>query len=251
MRAPIFLLLSAGRPLCLTTAGPARAQAEAAFAKANADYAAGHFPQAVKDTSRWSTGGNGARVSFTIWEMRYFRMGDFGHAILNYQRALALAPTQPEAQANLRLARDQARALELAPSWAEEHLGFSSLDQYAVARGGRVLGCGVRVRVLYFRPPPRGGLDFRSGSIVRSWRRRSVCVYAVFENGRSGRDLAIVTGKKIQARLATAESAGTVLVLPPGSEIKILSTRGDWSYAALPNDLRGWIPAQSAERVRL
>ncbi len=54
-----------------------------------------------------------------------------------------------------------------------------------------------------------------------------------FETGRAGRDLAIVTRKNIQARLATAESAGTVLVLPPGSEIKILSTRGDWSYAAL------------------
>jgi hypothetical protein len=60
-----------------------------------------------------------------------------------------------------------------------------------------------------------------------------------------------VTAKNIQARLATAESAGTVLVLPPGSEIKILSTRGRWDYAALPNDLMGWIPAGSAERVRL
>jgi len=39
--------------------------------------------------------------------------------------------------------------------------------------------------------------------------------------------------------------------LPAGSEIKILSTRGDWIYAALPNDLRGWIPAASAESVRL
>ena len=42
-----------------------------------------------------------------------------------------------------------------------------------------------------------------------------------------------------------------VLALPPGSEIRILSTRGDWTYAALPNDLRGWIPAKHAEQVRL
>ena len=78
----------------------------------------------------------------------------------------------------------------------------------------------------------------------------AVVVYQL-ETGSAGRDLAIVTKKNIQARLATAESAGAVLLLPPGSEIKILSTRGDWCYAALPNDLRGWIPAQSAERVRL
>jgi hypothetical protein len=71
------------------------------------------------------------------------------------------------------------------------------------------------------------------------------------ENGTAGANLAIITQKDIQARLATAETAGAVLALPPGSEIKILSTRGDWSYASLPNDLQGWIPAQSAERVRL
>jgi hypothetical protein len=39
--------------------------------------------------------------------------------------------------------------------------------------------------------------------------------------------------------------------LPAGSEIKIISTRGDWMYAALPNDLRGWIQTKNAEQVRL
>jgi len=60
-----------------------------------------------------------------------------------------------------------------------------------------------------------------------------------------------VTGKDVQARLATADTANSVLALPAGSEIKVLSTRGDWIYAALPNNLRGWIPAKNAERVRL
>jgi len=73
----------------------------------------------------------------------------------------------------------------------------------------------------------------------------------VLEYGNEGRALAIIIGKDVQARLATADTANSVLVLPPGSEIKILSTRGDWTYAALPNDLRGWIPAKHAEQVRL
>jgi hypothetical protein len=42
-----------------------------------------------------------------------------------------------------------------------------------------------------------------------------------------------------------------VLALPAGSEIKVVSQRGDWIYAMLPNDLRGWIAANSAELVRL
>ena len=60
-----------------------------------------------------------------------------------------------------------------------------------------------------------------------------------------------MTGKNIEARLATADNASSILALPPGSEIKVLSEWGDCIYAALPSDLRGWIPAKSAERVRL
>ena len=81
----------------------------------------------------------------------------------------------------------------------------------------------------------------------------AVSIYAVYtlERGSKGYALAIVTGKDVQARLATADTANSVLALPPGSEVKILSTRGDWIYAALPNNLRGWIPAKNAEWVRL
>ena len=80
-----------------------------------------------------------------------------------------------------------------------------------------------------------------------------MAILATYEidRGSKGRALAIITGDNVQARLATADTANSVLALPPGSEIKILSTRGDWVYAALPNNLRGWIPARSAELVRL
>jgi hypothetical protein len=79
----------------------------------------------------------------------------------------------------------------------------------------------------------------------------SVFALYTMENGSRGNALAIVTGKDIEARLATADNASSVLVLPPGSEVKVLSERGEWVYAALPNDQRGWIPAKSVEKVRL
>ena len=60
-----------------------------------------------------------------------------------------------------------------------------------------------------------------------------------------------MTGNDVTARLATADNTRSILALPPGSEIKILSVRGDWIYADLPNNLRGWIPSKDAEQVRL
>jgi len=31
----------------------------------------------------------------------------------------------------------------------------------------------------------------------------------------------------------------------------VISQRGDWIYAELPNNLRGWMPAKSAEQIRM
>jgi len=249
MRAKVSAFMAAGL-LCLTIAPRTHAEADSVFAKANAEYAAGHFREAITDyeslvkAHQWSTS------LFYDLGNAYFRVGDLGRAILNYERALALDPSQPEAQANLRLVRDQARALELAKSWPEEHLAFLTSNQYAWAAAAAFWCAACMICAFYFA---------RRGSVVWIFTLlllSAICVgsaFAVyaFENGSTGRDLAIVTGKKIQARLATADNAGAVLVLPPGSEVKILSTRGNWTYAALPNELRGWIPAESAERVRL
>ena len=126
--------------------------------------------------------------------------------------------------------RDQARALELPPGWVEEHLGFltpiSMRGWRAVAFwGAAAIFCGLYLARR--RPVVWIFALLLSGTVAAG----AVFALYQFETGRAGRDLAIITSKNIQARLATAESAGTVLVLPPGSEIKILSTRGDWLYA--------------------
>ncbi len=236
--------------LCLTNASRAHAQPEEAFAKANAAYAAGHFQEAIKAYESLVKGHHWSASLFYDLGNSYFRVGDFGHAILNYERALALQPAQPEAQANLRLVRDQSRALELAQSWPDEHLAFLTADQYAILAAAAFWCAAFTLSGLLFAKR-RSVVWIFILVLLCAITAGSVFAISAFESGRAGREVAIVTAQKVQARLATAENAGTVLVLPPGSEIKVLSTRGQWSYAALPNDLRGWIPANSAERVRL
>ncbi len=251
MRA-LFCILAA--LLGLTTgsfAAPATpGNAETTFAKANADYAAGQFPEAIKGYESLVQSRQWNPTLFYNLGNAYFRKGDSGRAILNYERALALDPNHAEARANLQLVRDQARALELAPGWIESHLRFLTRDQYTWMAAAAFWGAAAIFCGLYFARRRAVVWIF---ALVLFGAISGAAAFAVYqlETGSAGAGLAIVTKKNIQARLATAESAGTVLLLPAGSEIKILSTRGDWSYAALPNDLRGWIPAQSAERVRL
>ena len=180
----------------------------------------------------------------------YFRTGDFGRAILNYERALALERHHPEAAANLQIARDEARALEMQQSRPERYLQFASVNQYSIAAAVAFwVGAFCTVALIFARR--------RSARLIAlSILSFSVCALAIFatyeiDHGSKGRALAIITGDNVQARLATADTANSILALPPGSEINILSIRGDWIYAALPNDLRGWIPAKSTELVHM
>jgi tetratricopeptide (TPR) repeat protein len=249
MRAPLFFFGLTGW-LCLTMVAPARAEPNETFNKANTDFAAGRFPAAVAGYESLVRSRQWNPALFYDLGNAYFRTGDFGHAILNYERALALDPAQPEARANLQLTRDQSRAIQLAPGWTETHLDFLTRDQFAWLAAAAFWGAAAIVVGFYFAQRQPIVWIFALVLLGTIAVGAALVVYEL-ENGSSGRALAIVTKKHIQARLATAESASAVLVLPPGSEIKILSTRGDWSYAALPNDLRGWIRSNAAERVRL
>ena len=213
------------------------------FAKANTEFTAGYFKAAITDYSGVVQSGEWSANLFYDLGNAYFRDSDFGRAILNYERALQLDRNHPEADANLRIARDQTHALELAPSPLEKYLNFAGTKLFTILAAtlfwGTIILLILRRRKLLWMTV---GLLLTAG-----------CGWAVYklENGTRGPGVAVVVADKTEARVATADSAKSVLALPPGSEVVILQERGDWSYAALPNDQRGWISTKAVEKVRL
>src|SRR5436309_9217277 len=226
------------------------AQADAQFAKANQEFAQGHFKESISGYEALIRSGQWSANVFYDLGNAYFRTGNFGRAILNYERALALERHHPEATANLQIARDEAHALEIQPSSLERYLQFASVNRYSIAAATAFwLAIFAMFALIFTQRRSARAIALSICCLLVL----AVAVYAIFtlERGSKGQALAVVTGKDVQARLATADTANSVLALPAGSEIKILSTRGDWIYAALPNNLRGWIPAKNAEQVRL
>jgi tetratricopeptide (TPR) repeat protein len=235
---------------CALATPSVSAQGDAEFAKANQEFAQSHFKQAISDYEALIRDGQWSANVFYDLGNAYFRASDFGRAILNYARARALEPHHPEATANLQIARDEAHALELQPSWPERHLQFASVNQYSVTAAVAFWVAAFCLAALIFTPRRSAAMKSLLVVMLLVFAGAMFAIWQL-ERGSKCDALAIVTGKDVQARLATADTANAVLALPPGSEIKVLSTRGDWIYAALPNNLRGWIPAKNAERVRL
>src|SRR5919108_3472192 len=106
---------------CTSFASLVFAQSDAEFLKANQEYAQGHFKEAISGYEALVRDGQWSANVFYDLGNAYFRAGDFGRAILNYERALALERHHPEATANLQIARDEGRALELPQSWSERY----------------------------------------------------------------------------------------------------------------------------------
>ncbi len=216
---------------------------DARFAKANEEFVAGNYKSAISDyenevaAHRWS-----ANLFYNLGDA-YFRDGDFGRAILNYERALQLEPRHPEAAANLQIARDQTRGLELAPTTIEKYFGRVSTSVITLAAAA--LFWSAIILLVW------GGRGKALGTAILCMLASAGCAWLTWtlENGMRGHG-AVVVGET-QARVATADTARSMLVLRPGSEVVLLQQRGDWNYAVLPNDQRGWIPAKAAEPVRL
>ncbi|MBV9008556.1 MAG: tetratricopeptide repeat protein [Verrucomicrobia bacterium] len=222
-----------------------RLTARADFDRANKEFSTGNYKGAIVDyqaevaAHRWS-----ANLFYDLGNA-YYRVNDIGRAILNYKRALVLDPRHPEPATNLQIARDQSRGLELTPAAAETWLGTLRSSTWAIA-AAVCFWLGIFALFL-----PRTSATV-AGAIF-CFVLSAGCVYSVWslESGTQGARSAVVVSDNAEARVATADSARSILALPPGSEVMILQERGDWNYAELPNHQRGWIAANAGEKVRL
>src|SRR5207244_338270 len=191
--------------LCVLMASPSFAQPDADFEKANQEYAQGHFTEAISEYEALVRAGQWSANLFYDLGNAYFRVGDFGHAILSYERALALERHHPEATANLQIARDEAHGFELQQSWPERYLQFASVNEYSIAAAIAFWLAVLAIVMLSFARR-------RSATLIATLMFcllvSAVAIYAVYtlERGTNGSALAIVTGKNVQARLATADT---------------------------------------------
>ena len=149
MRAPLFLLILTGL-LCLTMTTPVSAEADATFNKANADYAAGHFPDAIV--------GYESLVKNRQWNpVLFYDLGErlFSHRRFRTRDSELRAGSRPRSRPARGAgqsaigtgpgARDRAR-----PGLDGNASRFSDAGPVCLARSGGVLGCGCDSRGLYF-----------------------------------------------------------------------------------------------------
>ena len=184
----------------------------------------------------------------------YFRLGQFGRAVVHYRRALREEPADKELLANLDYARRQVEPL-IRPTGQERlwhRLLFwhhrTSLSARVVA-AGLLSAFGWLLLILRLRWPKRPLLVVGVVSVVLGLAAGTSVVWQV--NDEAERPHAVVVGDDCILRLGRGEGYDPALKQPlgPGVELRILQQRGDWVEVILLNDQTGWLPASAIERV--
>lgn len=228
---------------CLCATG-AFAAGPADFETANRLYDQGDFKAARAEYQRFIDAGERRANLFYNLGNAAFRMGDKPAAFLAYERALALDPGHPEAQANLRFLQQETGARLPAAPWFAQAVAWPSRNAAAWMAAGGFWALCLSVAPLLWRrrmalaPAVFGALALAWGGSVVAWQE-------------SQGELWIVTAQSASARIAPAESSALQLALPMGSRVRLLQERGAWVHMQLPNNTSGWLPMESVTPVKL
>jgi len=180
----------------------------------------------------------------------YFKAGDLGRSILEWERALLRSPGDPDAAANLDLARSlTVDAVEPLPRfWL-----FSALSWWV-----RWLPGGLLIALV-------GGAWILTwaGVITRVWSRSpdvrrltgwvaipAAIVVAVFGTNLLVRELGlgepergVILAGTVQVRAAPAEEDDlTLFEIHEGTRVRVEQRAGDWAEVVLDDGKVGWVP---------
>jgi tetratricopeptide (TPR) repeat protein len=176
----------------------------------------------------------------------WFKLGDQGRAILNYERALVLDPGLEEAKSNLRTALkivgndDQTTFRERIGVYADYFPMVAAIAFWSA--------------VFCLLPALR-----KHGRFTALWR--GLCVVSAFISiGSAGMAFWVGAGSKDSNRALVIESAtdlkyGPAVTARPveslqiGQKVQLISERGDWTFCRASTDNLGWILTRKAERL--
>lgn len=226
--------------LALATAARASAAAREDFVRGNACYAAGDFAGASNAYEQAVRRGDYTANLFYNLADAYYRQGNRGRAILNYQRALILDPSHAEANANLAFVRGTKAAPLTQTGWVLAVL------PWLTAGAGWLAVLGLLIVVAVRRARGAGVALLTTGLLACT---TGIVTIRSLDDNAANTARAVVVADNAPALYAPADNSKVVTRLTAGGEVRVLSDQGAWVYALLGDGTRAWLAADKIERV--
>ena len=255
MTAPRSALSLLAAVLCLTTLcmAPRPAQGETiddAYRGALKAYYAGNFDDAIKRLERLSALPMHHEDLFYNLGCAYFRKGELGKAIFNFERALTLDPGFEDARFNLETARSMVRqkVKDVLKGVAGETFWGSLLRKLTLGSWWWLfialwwLTLGVLYGLRFVKPgPARAGLIAVNTLLAILALSSGLLLAGKIQAGRGLKE-GIVLPEKVAVREGPDASARTTFKLHAGLKVQLKAESPGWRRIRLANGLEGWIP---------
>jgi len=232
---------------------------------ANQLYERGNFAEAARTYEEVVRGGIQDSVLYYNLGNAYFKQNDLGRALLNYERAARLQPRDEDIRANLAIARERRedQYANVEPSALTQIATFTqawlTLNEMALISLGLWLFFALGL-LLY--SVPFGYWNLNVGALHSGLQ--TVLLLSFFLLSASLlllgnrlyveqiRPKAIVVVDEVEVLNNPSEETVAEFTLYSGTELYLTETRGSWAQIILTSDeLQGWVPMRSVERVWL
>lgn len=224
--------------------------------KANKAYAQGNYQEAVENYRKVTDEGFEAPELYYNLGNSYFKMNDFPNAILWYERAKRLDPSNDDINFNLNVVNTKiSDKIEPLPElfykrWFKSIVQLTSIDgwaKYSVILLILALLSGVvylTARILVFRKA-----GFWTGTILFVIALFSfVCAWSGYAQKRSTSE-AIVFAPTITVKSSPDEKSTDLFVVHEGTKVILLDRISNWYEIRIANGSIGWLPVNALEKI--
>ena len=222
----------------------------------NKAYIEGNYDKAIEEYTAILDGGEYSMKLYYNLANAYFKVGANGKAILYYNKALRIAPSQEDIRHNLALAEAQTkdRIVEIPEfflnRWLRTMRNSMSCTAWSVLSLvwlGVMLAFGllfllasrIRVRKVGFYGALCGFLLFVVTTSFAISSRNDMLLH----------DEAIVMGTAISVKSSPDRSATDLFVLHEGTKVKVLTEVDEWVEVVIADGKKGWTLKSNIETI--
>ena len=222
----------------------------------NKAYIEGNYDKAIEEYTAILDGGEYSMKLYYNLANAYFKAGAMGRAILYYNKALRIAPSQEDIRHNLTLAEAQTKdRIAVIPEfflnrWLRTVRNSMSCTAWSV------------LSLVWFGVLLAFAVLFLLASRVR-WRKMgfygALCAFLLFvattsfavssRNDMLSHNEAIVMGTAISIKSSPDRSATDLFVLHEGTKVKVLTEVDEWVEVVIADGKKGWTERKNIEEI--
>jgi hypothetical protein len=230
-----------------------------AMSAADVLYATGQYSESIQIFQQLIDQGVQESSVFYNLGNAYYRLGDYGRAILNYRRASQLNPRDADIKANLELALTMANVeapeIALGPITLVSNItgNWLTLNEAALLALGLWLLVSfllISWRLLFPEGPPSSVRFAVVATLI-------LLLLVIMSLGtrtytESLEPSGVVVAPVVTLRSEPGDEFNTDFEIVAGSSVELIEQQGEWIHLSGPGDTyRGWVPAGTVETIAL